>query len=279
MKPDLREALGSRILTGDGAMGTFLYQMGFPVGVSYEEFNILKPNVIADVHRRYYEAGARIIETNTFSANRESLIRYGLDSDVAAINKAGVQIARSAVGSDAYVVGAIGSIRAGKRKNIRSHHLKQSFQQQIDGLLSEEVDGLLLETFYDLEEALLVLKLVRQQSAVPVLCQFAIEKEAVTQDGHTLAFAFERLKEEGADVVGFNCRSGPNGILRAIDAIGAEVSLPMSIFPNAGIPDYVDGKYLYTATPEYFAESARKFADRGARIIGGCCGTTPEHIA
>ncbi|GGD65090.1 bifunctional homocysteine S-methyltransferase/methylenetetrahydrofolate reductase [Paenibacillus nasutitermitis] len=279
MKPDLREALGSRILTGDGAMGTYLYQMGFPVGVSYEEFNILKPHVIADVHRRYYEAGARIIETNTFSANRESLVRYGLDEEVAKINRAGVQIARSAVGSDAYVVGAIGSIRAGKRKNIRSAQLKQSFRQQIDGLLSEEVDGLLLETFYDLEEALLVLKLVREQSDVPVICQFAIEKEAVTQDGHPLDFAFARLKEEGADVVGFNCRSGPNGILRAIDAIESEVTLPLSIYPNAGIPDYVDGKYLYTATPEYFAESARKFADRGARIIGGCCGTTPEHIA
>ena len=123
MKPDLREALQTRILTGDGAMGTYLYQMGFPVGVSYEEFNLLRPDVIEDVHRRYYEAGARIIETNTFSANYEKLVRYGLDSEVEAINRAGVQIARAAVGSDAYVVGAVGSIRAGKRKNIRSKQL------------------------------------------------------------------------------------------------------------------------------------------------------------
>ncbi|QYR23692.1 bifunctional homocysteine S-methyltransferase/methylenetetrahydrofolate reductase [Paenibacillus sp. sptzw28] len=279
MKPDLREALGARILTGDGAMGTYLYQMGFPVGVSYEEFNLLRPNVIEDVHRRYYEAGARVIETNTFSANHESLSRYGLDADVAAINRAGVQIARNAVGSDAYVVGAVGSIRAGKRRNISSSQLKHSFQQQIDALLNEGVDGLLLETFYDLEEMLIALKVTRKQSNIPVICQFAVEKEAVTQDGHPLAFAFERLREEGADVAGFNCRSGPNGILRAIDSIQGDVALPLSVFPNAGIPDYVDGKYMFTATPEYFAQSARKFADRGARIIGGCCGTTPEHIA
>ncbi|WP_308634490.1 bifunctional homocysteine S-methyltransferase/methylenetetrahydrofolate reductase [Paenibacillus silvisoli] len=279
MKPDLREALGARILTGDGAMGTYLYGMGFPVGVSYEEFNVLRPEVIADVHRRYYEAGARVIETNTFSANLASLSNYGLDNEVEAINRAGVQIARAAVGSDAYVVGAVGSIRAGKRKNIGTKQLEHLFSQQIDALLSAGADGILLETFYDLEEALLALRIARKLSDVPVLCQFAVEKEAVTQDGQPLATAFDRLRQEGADVVGFNCRSGPNGILRAIDSIVGDVELPLSVYPNAGIPDYVDGKYKFSATPEYFAESARKFADRGARIIGGCCGTTPEHIA
>ncbi|MBP3961121.1 bifunctional homocysteine S-methyltransferase/methylenetetrahydrofolate reductase [Paenibacillus lignilyticus] len=279
MKPDLREALQARILTGDGAMGTYLYGMGFPVGVSYEEFNVLRPEVIADVHRRYYEAGARVIETNTFSANLASLSHYGLDHEVEAINRAGVQIARDAVGSDAYVVGAVGSIRAGKRKNIATTQLEQLFHQQMDALLNAGVDGILLETFYDLEEALLALRIARKLSDVPVIAQFAVEKEAVTQDGHPLAIAFNQLKQEGADVVGFNCRSGPNGIMRAIDSIVGDIVLPLSVFPNAGIPDYVDGKYMFSATPEYFAQSARKFADRGARIIGGCCGTTPEHIA
>ncbi|SFS61337.1 bifunctional homocysteine S-methyltransferase/methylenetetrahydrofolate reductase [Paenibacillus sp. BC26] len=279
MKPDLREALQARILTGDGAMGTYLYGMGFPVGVSYEEFNVLRPEVIADVHRRYYEAGARVIETNTFSANLASLSHYGLDHEVEAINRAGVQIARDAVGNDAYVVGAVGSIRAGKRKNIATTQLEQLFHQQMDALLNAGVDGILLETFYDLEEALLALRIARKLSDVPVITQFAVEKEAVTQDGHPLAIAFNNLKQEGADVVGFNCRSGPNGIMRAIDSIVGDIVLPLSVFPNAGIPDYVDGKYMFSATPEYFAQSARKFADRGARIIGGCCGTTPEHIA
>ncbi|SEM76365.1 bifunctional homocysteine S-methyltransferase/methylenetetrahydrofolate reductase [Paenibacillus sp. OV219] len=279
MKPDFREALTKRILTGDGAMGTYLYGMGFPVGVSYEEFNLIRPHVIEDVHRRYYEAGARVIETNTFSANLASLSNYGLDSEVEAINRAGVRIARAAVGRDAYVVGAVGSIRAGKRKNIAEAQLEQLFRQQMDALLQEGADGLLLETFYDLEEALLALRIARSLSDVPVITQFAVEKDAVTQDGVPLAAAFEQLKQAGADVVGFNCRSGPNGILRAIDAIVGDIPLPLSVFPNAGIPDYVDGKYTFTASPEYFAESARKFADRGARIIGGCCGTTPEHIA
>jgi len=260
-------------------MGTYLYQMGFPIGISYEEFNVLRPNVIEDVHRRYYEAGARVIETNTFSANLESLYKYGLDGEVEAINRAGVRIARSAIGEDAYVLGAVGAIRAGKRKNMRSVQLQQMFRQQMSALLEEGADGLLLETFYDLDEMQLALQVARELSDVPVICQFAVEKDAVTQDGFTLADACDRLRQEGADMIGFNCRSGPNGIMRAIDAIGKELSLPMSVYPNAGLPDYVDGKYMFTATPEYFGQSARKFADRGARIIGGCCGTTPEHVA
>ncbi|MFB9330570.1 bifunctional homocysteine S-methyltransferase/methylenetetrahydrofolate reductase [Paenibacillus aurantiacus] len=279
MRPDLREALSARILTGDGAMGTYLYGMGFPIGVSYEEFNVLKPGVIEEVHRKYYEAGARVIETNTFSANFESLSKYGLDGEVEAINRAGAKVARAAVGADAYVVGAVGAIRAGKRRNISAEQLNRYFAQQMAALLDGGVDGLLLETFYDLDETLLALRAARKLTDLPVICQFAVEKDAVTQDGVPLAAAFEQLKDEGADVVGFNCRSGPNGILRAIDAIGADAPLPLSVFPNAGIPDYVDGKYTYTATPDYFAQSALKFADRGARILGGCCGTTPEHIA
>ncbi len=118
MKPDLREALQQRILTGDGAMGTYLYQMGFPVGVSYEEFNTLRPDVIENIHRRYYEAGARVIETNTFSANFEKLSKYGLEGEMDAINRAGVRAARAAIGDDAYVVGAVGSIRDGKLKKF-----------------------------------------------------------------------------------------------------------------------------------------------------------------
>lgn len=279
MKPDLREALDARILTGDGAMGTYLYQMGFPVGVSYEEFNLLRPELIENVHRRYYEAGARVIETNTFSANRESLNKYGLDADVEAIIRAGVLLARAGSGDDAYVVGAVGAIRAGKRRNIRTSELTKSFQQQIHALVDAGVDGLILETFYDMEELELALSIARKATNLPVICQFAVEKEAVTQDGQPLGAAFERLRSQGADVVGFNCRSGPNGIMRAIDSITEEIKLPLSVFPNAGIPDYVDGKYMFTASPEYFADSARKFADRGARIIGGCCGTTPEHIS
>ncbi|MDQ8733457.1 bifunctional homocysteine S-methyltransferase/methylenetetrahydrofolate reductase [Paenibacillus sp. LHD-38] len=278
MKPDLREALQQRILTGDGAMGTYLYQMGFPVGVSYEEFNTIRPDVIENIHRRYYEAGARVIETNTFSANLEKLSKYGLESDMDAINRAGVRAARGAIGPDAYVVGAVGSIRDGKLKNLRTAKVIEAYQRQMHALLDEGVDGLLLETFYDLDEMLLALRIARAASNVPVICQFAVEDVGRTQDGNGMKGAFDQLQEEGADVVGFNCRSGPNGIMRAMDSIAGPVGLPLSVYPNAGIPDYIDGKYTYSAGPEYFAETAQRFADRGARLIGGCCGTTPEHI-
>ncbi|MBE1446324.1 bifunctional homocysteine S-methyltransferase/methylenetetrahydrofolate reductase [Paenibacillus sp. OAS669] len=280
MKLELREALRQHILVGDGAMGTYLYQLGFPVGISYEELNLLKPDVIMDVHRRYYEAGARIIETNTFSANREKLSKYGLEQDVEAINRAGVELARKAVGEDAYVVGAIGSIRAGKRKNVRTTKVKEDLRQQIEILLDTQIDGLLLESFYDLEEMLIALKIIRKLSDIPVICQFATEGTGTTHDGVTLPEAFAKLKQHGADVVGFNCRSGPNGLLRSLEKVaGMSDPLPFSVFPNAGIPDYVDGRFTYAATPQYFAETALKFADLGARIIGGCCGTTPEHVA
>lgn len=278
MKPDLREALQQRILTGDGAMGTYLYQMGFPVGVSYEEFNTIRPDVIENIHRRYYEAGARVIETNTFSANLEKLSKYGLENEMDAINRAGVRAARGAIGQDAFVVGAVGSIRDGKLKNLRTAKVIEAYQRQMHALLDEGVDGLLLETFYDLDEMLLALRIARAASDVPVICQFAVEDVGRTQDGNGMKGAFDQLQEEGADVVGFNCRSGPNGIMRAIDSMTGPVGLPLSVYPNAGIPDYIDGKYTYSAGPEYFAETAQRFADRGARLIGGCCGTTPEHI-
>jgi methionine synthase / methylenetetrahydrofolate reductase(NADPH) len=279
MKPDLRTALAQKPRVGDGAMATYLYQLGLPVGVSFEEFNLLKPGVIADVHSRYAAAGAEIIETNTYSAQHYKLSKYGLEKKTEEINAAGVAIARQAVGEEAYVVGSIGAVRGGAGKNVRTAVIKRDFEEQIGVLLSSGVDGLLLETFFDLEELSLALGIIRKKSDISVICQFAVEDAERTHDGIPLADAFRRLKSEGADVIGFNCRSGPNGILRAIETIPRDLGLPLSVFPNAGIPDYVDGKVIYSATPEYFASSAIKFADAGARLIGGCCGTTPEHIA
>lgn len=279
MKAGLREALGERVLVGDGAMGTFLYQLGFPVGVSYEEYNLLKPDVIADVHKQYYDAGARLFETNTFSANREKLSKFGLENEVTSINKAGVAIARQAVGDDAYVVGAVGSIRAARRRNISTEQLVLNFQEQIEALLEGGADGLLLETFYDLEEMLVALRVARQLTELPVIGQFATDGGTTTNDGVGYQEAFEQLKAEGADILGFNCHSGPNGILRTMEKLKPIAGLPLSVFPNAGLPGYVDGKYVFGSKPDYVAENALKFADLGARLIGGCCGTTPEHIA
>jgi homocysteine S-methyltransferase len=280
VKQDLRTALDERIIVGDGAMGTYLYQQGFPVGISYEELNLTKPDVIADVHRRYYEAGARLIETNTFSANREKLSKFGLGDEVERINRAAVRIARSAVGEDAYIAGAVGSIRAGRRNDISEDELRRNFAEQVGALLEEGVDAILLETFYDLEELLVALRVVRERSSsMTVIAQFAVDDVGRTQDGYAIQEAFERAVGEGADIVGFNCRSGPYGILRAMDKLASPPRVPMSVFPNAGMPDLIDGRVEFMASPEYFAESARTFAERGMRLIGGCCGTTPEHIA
>lgn len=279
MKTDLREALRRQTVIGDGAMGTYLHQIGFPVGISYEEFNLLKPDVIADVHRQYYAAGARLIETNTFAANRGKLSRFGLEEQLRAINAAGVNIARGAVGADAWVVGAVGSIRAARPKRIPLEIVERDFREQMEALLEAGVDGLLLETFYDFEEALAAYRIARQLTPLPVIVQFATDGGATTNDGVPFQKAFEQLVAEGADVVGFNCHSGPSGILRTMEKLAPVADRPFSVFPNAGLPSYVDGKYVFGSTPDYFAECARKFADLGARLIGGCCGTTPGHIA
>ncbi|WEK52856.1 MAG: bifunctional homocysteine S-methyltransferase/methylenetetrahydrofolate reductase [Candidatus Cohnella colombiensis] len=279
MKPDLRTALAQRPRVGDGAMATYLYQLGLPIGVSFEEYNLLKPEVIADVHRKYAAAGAEIIETNTYSAQYNKLLKFGLEKQTEEINVAGVQLARNAVGSSAYVVGSIGSVRSGAGKNIKLATVKRDFEEQIGALIGAGVDGLILETFFDLEELSLALGIIRKQSDISVICQFAVEDPHRTADGTPLAEAFRRLKGEGADVLGFNCRSGPNGILRAISSIPHDLDASLSVFPNAGLPEYVDGKVVYSATSEYFGASALKFADAGVRLIGGCCGTTPEHIS
>ncbi|AIQ12667.1 bifunctional homocysteine S-methyltransferase/methylenetetrahydrofolate reductase [Paenibacillus durus] len=279
MKLDLRSAWAAKVLVGDGAMGTFLYQKGFPVGISYEELNLTSPEVIEEVHRSYIEAGAELLESNTYSANYDKLSKFGLESKVEEINRAGIRIARKAAGSAGYVVGAVGSIRAGKRASLSASELKKYFGQQIGAMLEEDVDGILLETFYDLEELHLALRTARKLSNLPVICQFAVDETAMTMDGLTLPEAFRILEDDGADVIGFNCRTGPIGIKRALGTLQGKLTLPVSVYPNAGLADYVDGHYKYGASPEYFGEMASAFADMGCRIIGGCCGTTPQHIA
>nr|WP_232276765.1 bifunctional homocysteine S-methyltransferase/methylenetetrahydrofolate reductase [Paenibacillus sp. 481] len=276
---DLRQALRDGYVLGDGAVGTYLYQFGYPVGISYEALNLSEPETIRDLHRKYVEAGAQLLETNTFTANREKLSKHGMEGQVGAINRAAVRLAREAAQGKAYVVGALGSVRAGKRENVLTEHVIFNYEEQLSALLEEGVDGIMFETFYDLEEMQIALSVARRlDHNVPVICQFAVEESERTKDGISLVNAFQALHAQGADVVGLNCRMGPNGILRAIEGLHGQVTLPLSVFPNAGLPDYVDGRYNFVATADYMGQSAVQFAKLGARLIGGCCGTTPEHI-
>lgn len=279
MKPDLRSRWTQGVIVGDGAMGTYLYQLGFPVGISYEELNLLSPHIIEDVHRQYVHAGAEMLETNTFSANHEKLAKYGLEHKVEEINRAGVRIARKAAGDQAYVVGSVGAIREGKRSNTPLPELRKYFRQQLNAILEEGVDGILLETFFELEELAVALKQVRKLTNIPVICQLTVEDAVRTLDGYSLPDAFAILTEAGADMVGLNCRVGPNGTMRALEYVRGKVSLPLSVYPDAGVASYVDGEYRYKAKPSYFGQSSIRLAELGARVIGGCCGTTPKHIA
>jgi len=279
-----RTGLQTGLLVGDGAMATLLYQQGGAVGVATEEFCLTRPEWVQGVHVAYLRAGAQVIQTNTYAGNREALTRYGLESKTTRLNRAAVQLARQAVEeleADAYVVGSIGSILAGRVRSSEIHEYRDAFEEQAIVQLHEGVDGIILETFYDLEELLLALDVIRplvKSSDTPIIAQLALLEAGRTRDGYDLSRAFGDLQAAGADMVGLNCRLGPAEILRSLERTVIPEGLPFSAFPNAGRPGLVDGEYRYASGAEYFGESAVRLWEQGAGLIGGCCGTTPEHI-
>uniref|UniRef100_UPI0018E46495 homocysteine S-methyltransferase family protein n=1 Tax=Mycobacteroides abscessus TaxID=36809 RepID=UPI0018E46495 len=197
----LLEKLKNQVLIGDGAMGTLLHRYGIPVGTCGEELNLTRPDVVKDIHLRYIQAGANLIETNTFGANREKLSKFGLEDQVKEINQAAVKIAREAAGDSAFVVGAVGGILGGRRRNVPAGELKEAFEEQIQSLVEAGVDGLILETFCFVDEALIALGIAKQYAPLPVICQLTIQDVDRTQDGYSLESAFGLLVEAGAHVV------------------------------------------------------------------------------
>ncbi|MGG1660287.1 bifunctional homocysteine S-methyltransferase/methylenetetrahydrofolate reductase [Brevibacillus sp. NRS-1366] len=277
-KKNLQEYLKDHLLIGDGAMATQLHRLGVPVGVSFEELCLSNPRLVHDVHASYYQAGARFLETNTFAANRDALARYGLEHKVARINRLAVAIAREAAQEDAYVAGSIGSILAGRvRKKVLDEYRDQ-YEEQAIALLHAGVDGVILETFLDLEELLLALEVIRPLTDVPLIAQLATLEVGRTRDGYSLTEAFSQLKAAGADVIGLNCRLGPAEILRSFEQVQIPTDAILSAFPNAGRLGMTDGEYAFKSSPDYFAESALRLREQGVRLLGGCCGTTPEHV-
>ncbi len=266
----------------DGAMGTLLYSKGIFINRSYDELNLSQPDLIRGIHHEYLQAGAEIIETNTFGGNSFRLGRHSLADKVRDINRSGVRIAREAAKSfDVWVAGSVGPLgtRIEPLGKTSFQEARDAFREQIEVLVEGGVDLLILETFGYLEEIHQAMLAARDVSgSIPLVAQVTIDEDGNCLDGSDPQTFVPKLAEWGADVIGCNCSVGPVAMLDAMEKVRAATSLPLAAQPNAGIPRSVDGRNIYLCSPEYMASYARKFVAAGVRLVGGCCGTTPEHI-
>jgi len=266
----------------DGAMGSLLYEKGIFINRSYDELNLSQPDLIRAVHHDYLQAGAEIIETNTFGGNSFRLGRHSLDGKVREVNLAGVRLAREAAKSfDVWVAGSVGPLgtRIEPLGKTSFQEARDAFRAQIEALAEAGVDLLILETFGYLEEIHQAISAAKEVSpSLPIVAQVTIDEDGNCLDGSTPEIFAPKLAEWGADVIGCNCSVGPVAMLDAMERVRAASSLPLAAQPNAGIPRSVEGRNIYLCSPEYMASYARKFVAAGVRLVGGCCGTTPDHI-
>ena len=273
---DLLEVLQDKIVPGDGAMGTMILEAGVPLERCFEELCVSQPDLIRGIHQKYVNAGARLIETNSFGGNAARLAKYGFENRVNEINWTAAKLAREAVrGKDICVAGSVGplGITAGQARE-QGIDRKAVFQEQIGALLDGGVDLIFFETFTDLEELLIALHVKQSLHHCPAVCSMSCSEEGRLPSGMPLVEAFGKLRAADAEIVGANCLNGPQAMLRLFQHLPIEGLL--SAFPNAGYPKYHDGRYLYFTSPEYFANAARGLAAQGARLIGGCCGIGPR---
>jgi methionine synthase / methylenetetrahydrofolate reductase(NADPH) len=285
-----RRAFAERVarapLLVDGAMGTLLFGRGVPQRTSLDELVETQPDLISAIHREYIAAGADAIETNTFGANRLRLAPFGLADRAHRLNRRAVQLAREARdvagGRDVLVLGSIGPLGAPVHGPERrpEHEVRAAFREQIEGQLEGGADALIFETFSDLEELLLAVSEARALGDLPIIAQMTFGEELVAIDGTTPQTAATALATAGVDAVGVNCGAGPLVCLDALNQMGRpSAGLARSVIPNAGLPQRVEGQFVYAAEPDYFGQAVERFLAAGARIVGGCCGTTPAHIA
>jgi methionine synthase I (cobalamin-dependent)/5,10-methylenetetrahydrofolate reductase len=266
----------------DGAMGTMLYSRGIYINRCYDELSVSQPDLVRDVHRAYARAGAEILETNSYGANRPKLARHGLEDRVSEINEAAARVARQAAGDSVCVAGAIGplGVRIEPYGPTSTDEARGFYREQAAALAAGGADLFVLETFIDLEEIRQAILGARDAAPeLPIVAQMVIREDGRTVYGTDAALIVERLTEWGADAVGLNCSVGPNAMLGAADRMLAATTRPLSMQPNAGLPREVDGRTIYMASPEYMAEYTARLIRKGVRFVGGCCGTTPEHIA
>ncbi len=288
MPTRLQELFAHRIVLCDGAMGTSLYAQGVFINRCYDELNISQPQMIRTVHEEYLQAGAEVIETNTFGANAFRLERHGLADQTRAINLAGAKLARAAAdqaqekqAARIFVAGSVGPLGVileplGK---VSLHAAHAAFAEQIGALAEGGVDLLMIETMTSLQETQQAMLAARAAAPhLPLFVMVTVDDATHCLDGSTAETAAIRITEWGADAVGCNCSSGPATILTAIEKMRAATSLPLVAMPNAGIPRMIEGRNIYLSSPEYMASYARKFVQAGVQFVGGCCGTTPSHI-
>lgn len=276
----LRDALGQQVLVLDGAMGTQLHQRGIPFHLNFETANLDKPHWVAEVHQAFLDAGSDAILTNTFGANRYRLAKYQLEDKLQQLIEAGGRIARECAGDRAYVLGSLGplGIELEPLGRLAVEEAEEAFAESAR-LLAPFVDGFSLETFDNVAELECAIRAVKSVSGLPILAFLTVGDGGRTQHGTTAHASALRAEAAGADVVGFNCSSGPRVVLEAVrQASEGGLQAPLAAKPNAGMPREVDGRVFYENDPDYFARFARRFLQGGGLVLGGCCGTTPDHI-
>ncbi|MBV8114074.1 MAG: bifunctional homocysteine S-methyltransferase/methylenetetrahydrofolate reductase [Silvibacterium sp.] len=292
MTDRIQEMFAGRTILCDGAMGTTLYARGVFINRCFDELNLSQPDLVRSVHEEYLQSGAELIETNTFGANSFRLLRYGFQDQVFEINKAGAQLARQAVeqlkdkqAGKAWVAGSIGPLGVHLEPLGKTglDEARAAFAEQIRGLADGGpgvgADVLIVETIVALNEAEQAIRAAKEVAPhLPVFALITVDEEANCLDGSSAEIAAARLTAWGADAIGVNCSAGPATVLTAIEKLATSTSLPLAAMPNAGMPRAVDGRNIYLTSPEYMASFARKFLKAGAQFIGGCCGTTPNHI-
>ena len=279
IKKHLMKRLMNNVLVGDGAIGTMLYSKGVSLDSNFEHLNLIRPKLVAELAREYVAAGAQVIETNTFGANYTRLSAIGLGHKVAEINLAGAGIAREAAGGAVLVAGSVGPLVAikGEERERAVPEMEEFFRIQCAALAEGGVDFLLLETFSSLQQLKLAVKVARE-TGLPVSASLAFLEGGRSGDGSSVESFCQAMESVGADMVGANCGAGPLELLKVIKRMAALTDKPICAYANSGFPEYLDGRYIYRATPDYFATMAREMVAAGANLVGGCCGTTPEHI-
>lgn len=276
-----KERLQNEIIVFDGGTGTYLYDKGIFINRCFEELNLTNPELVTEVHRDYINAGADVIETNTFGANKYSLATQGLELKVYEINYKGAQLAKSVAKDIVLVAGSVGplGVQIEPLGKLAFDEAKDAFAEQIKGLLDGGVDLISLETFGLVEELVQGVRAVRELHAdIPIVAQVTINNEGNLLSGESLERFVEKISRYHIDVIGMNCSEGPRMMLEALERLRELTTLPLSVQPNAGLPQNIGGRNLYMTSPEYMAEYAKRFIQTGASIVGGCCGTNPSHI-